>query len=52
MPKLPDAIHVVTAIRSGCRYFLSTDGGIKLPQGMRLFEANQAGITALATELA
>jgi predicted nucleic acid-binding protein len=33
--KLPDAIHVVTAIRSKCRYFLSNDLGIKqLPQGM------------------
>jgi len=52
MPKLPDAIHAVTAIHAGCRYFLSTDGGIKVPDGIRLFEANQAGIDALAKELA
>jgi predicted nucleic acid-binding protein len=52
IPKLPDAIHVVTAIRAGCRYFLSTDGGIKVPQGMLVFEANQTGIAALAAALA
>jgi predicted nucleic acid-binding protein len=33
MPKLPDAIHVVTAIRAGCRMVLSADLRLKLPEG-------------------
>jgi predicted nucleic acid-binding protein len=35
MPKLPDAIHVVTAIRAGCTRMLSFDRALKLPEGMR-----------------
>jgi predicted nucleic acid-binding protein len=31
MPKLPDAIHVVIAIRAGCNTFVSFDLGLKLP---------------------
>jgi predicted nucleic acid-binding protein len=27
-PKLPDAIHIVTAFRAGCQFFLSEDGRI------------------------
>ncbi len=33
MPKLPDAIHVVTAIRAGCRTVLSADSRLRLPNG-------------------
>ena len=33
MPKLPDAVHVVTAIRSGCRKILSADSRLRLPDG-------------------
>ena len=51
MPKLPDAIHVVTAMRSGCRILLSTDSRLKVPAGMRVVEANEAGITELVREL-
>jgi len=51
MPKLPDAIHVVTAARSGCRLFLSTDGRIKLPSNMRLVEADREGIATLIREV-
>jgi predicted nucleic acid-binding protein len=51
MPKLPDAIHVVTAIRSGCKNFLSSDARIKLPLGMKLIEANDDGIAGLMKEL-
>src|SRR5207245_1930975 len=29
--KLPDAIHLVTAIRRKCRYFVSADKGIRTP---------------------
>jgi len=35
MPKLPDAIHVVTAVRAGCVRKLSFDRALKLPDGMR-----------------
>jgi predicted nucleic acid-binding protein len=35
MPKLPDAIHVVTAVRAGCGRMLSFDRSLKLPEGMR-----------------
>ena len=52
MPKLPDAIHVVTAIRAGCKIFLSSDVRIKLPETIRLVRANTDGITRLTQELA
>ena len=35
MPKLPDAIHVVTAVRAGCDRMLSFDQALRLPEGMR-----------------
>jgi predicted nucleic acid-binding protein len=34
MPQLPDAIHVVTAVRAGCNTFVSFDRGLKLPAGL------------------
>lgn len=34
VPKLPDAIHVVTAVRAGCGRMLSFDRALKLPEGM------------------
>jgi predicted nucleic acid-binding protein len=34
MPKLPDAIHVVTAMHAGCNTFVSFDRGLKLPVGL------------------
>lgn len=51
MPKLPDAIHVVTAIQSGCGMFLSSDIRIKLPNTIRLVAVTTAGIEAIAREL-
>ena len=51
MPKLPDSIHVVTAHQAGCRSFLSSDLRIKLPNTMRLVQANKAGIEALTREM-
>lgn len=50
MPKLPDAIHVVTAIRAGCQIFLSSDLRIKLPDSMRLVRADADGVVALIRE--
>ena len=35
MPKLPDAIHVVTAVRAGCDKMLSFDRALKLPDSMQ-----------------
>lgn len=51
MPKLPDSIHVVTAIKSGCRAFLSSDTKIKLPETMRFVRADVAGVAGLVREL-
>jgi predicted nucleic acid-binding protein len=34
MPRLPDAIHVVTAVRAGCNTLVSFDRGLKLPSGL------------------
>jgi predicted nucleic acid-binding protein len=50
--KLPDAIHVVTAVRSRCRMFLSADTGLKLPVEMTVLEPNDAGFSTLMQALA
>jgi predicted nucleic acid-binding protein len=34
MPKLPDAIHIVTALGAGCSKFVSFDRGLRLPEGL------------------
>jgi predicted nucleic acid-binding protein len=34
LPKLPDAVHVVTAIHAGCNTFVSFDRGLRLPAGL------------------
>jgi predicted nucleic acid-binding protein len=52
MTKLPDAIHIVTAVRSGCRAMLSADGGLKVPIGMAIFEPNESGIAKLIQAIA
>jgi predicted nucleic acid-binding protein len=46
MPRLPDAIHVVTATQSGCTAILSTDARLKLPTNIQPFEASEQGIAA------
>ena len=33
--KTPDAIHVATAVETGCTLFLSSDQRIRLPEGLR-----------------
>jgi predicted nucleic acid-binding protein len=50
--KLPDAIHVVTAIQSRCRMFLSADEGLAVPVEMTVLRPNEAGLNRLAQELA
>jgi predicted nucleic acid-binding protein len=49
MPKLPDAIHVVTAVRTGCTRMLSFDRALKLPEGMRRVTLD--GLSRLIEEL-
>jgi predicted nucleic acid-binding protein len=51
MPKLLDAIHVVTAIRSGCRTMLSADLRMKVPDGISLFDADSSSLSRLIREL-
>ena len=49
MPKLPDAIHVVTAVRAGCARMLSFDRALKLPEGMH--RVTRDGLPQLIKEL-
>jgi len=49
-PKLPDAIHVVTAIQAGCRFFLSADKRVKVPESMRWIRADKLGIESLVRD--
>ena len=51
MPKLPDAIHVVTAIRAGCRTILSADSRLKLPEGYAALLPNRETLSRLIREL-
>jgi predicted nucleic acid-binding protein len=51
MPKLPDAIHVVTAIRAGCRTVLSADSRLKLPDGYSVLPPVAANVSRLIQEL-
>jgi predicted nucleic acid-binding protein len=51
MPKLPDAIHVVTAMRGACRIFFSADGGLKLPPAMLGVQPNDVGMSTLEREI-
>jgi hypothetical protein len=50
-PKLPDAIHVVTAVGSGCQVFLSADDRIQVPAGLTMVEPDLSGISTLLREL-
>jgi len=49
---LPDAIHVVTAVQSKCRMFLSADDALSVPAGMAIVRPNQAGHAELSRTLA
>jgi predicted nucleic acid-binding protein len=51
MPKLPDAIHVVTAIRAGCRRVLSADLRLKLPERYSVLSPTAENLTSLIREL-
>lgn len=50
--KLPDAIHMVTAIEAGCRFVLSADPHFdRGPVGLKRVEPNQTGVDLLLSEL-
>jgi len=50
--KLPDAIHVVTAIETRCAFFLSSDHGTRrLPEGLIHLLPDEAGIRTLMEAL-
>jgi predicted nucleic acid-binding protein len=51
MSKLPDAIHVVTAIRAGCRTVLSADSRLKLPEGFRAMLPVPMSVSRIVDEL-
>jgi predicted nucleic acid-binding protein len=51
MPKLPDAICVVTAIRAGCRTVLSADSRLKLPEGYSVVPPVANNLSRLIQEL-
>jgi predicted nucleic acid-binding protein len=51
MPKLPDAVHMVTAIRSGCRKILSRDSRLRLPEGFVLISPDGENVSNLIQEL-
>jgi predicted nucleic acid-binding protein len=52
LPKLPDAIHLVSAIQTRCRFFLSDDQRVSPPQGMDRMSADAKGIEDLLATLA
>jgi predicted nucleic acid-binding protein len=51
MPKLPDAIHAVTAIRAGCRTVISADLRLKLPDGYSVLPPVADNLSRLIREL-
>jgi predicted nucleic acid-binding protein len=51
MPKLADAIHVVSAIKAGCDTFISFDRGLKLPIGLDRIGREAGRLLELVQEL-
>lgn len=50
--KLPDAIHVVTAARRRCRYFVSNDGELKVTDPIAKVAPRGSEMSRLIEELA
>lgn len=51
MPKLPDAVHAVTAIRAGCRMILSRDHRLRLPVGYTVVPPDPTNLSNLIRDL-
>jgi predicted nucleic acid-binding protein len=51
MPKLPDAIHAVTAIRVGCRSVLTADARLRLPNGFSPILPSRDNLLRLVGEM-
>ncbi|MBK5959411.1 hypothetical protein CCR97_14515 [Rhodoplanes elegans] len=51
MPKLPDAIHAVTAGIEGCRYLVTNDARLAVPTGVFRVGTDAASIAAVIEEL-
>jgi predicted nucleic acid-binding protein len=50
--KLPDAIHLVTAIRCNCRFFVSSDGDFKaMPTGMTVIRPGKDSLLPIMEAL-
>ena len=50
--KLADAIHVVTALHTGCSFFVSDDNDARvLPAGLRRLTADEAGVDQVVAAL-
>lgn len=47
--KLPDAIHVATAVQAKCRFFLSKDKRMRLPTGLIQLGPDHSGIDRILT---
>ena len=52
MPKLPDAIHAVTAIRADCRIIISRDHRLRLSEGYTVVSPDPAALSSLIRDLA
>ncbi|MEM7534891.1 MAG: PIN domain-containing protein [Chloroflexota bacterium] len=42
--KLPDAIHMATALLSGCQYIISNDTGLKPPSGLPVYTLSDLSV--------
>ena len=50
--KLPDAVHLVSAIRARCRFFVSADRDFeKMPEGMEQVNCNHDGLPRMMEAL-
>jgi predicted nucleic acid-binding protein len=45
--RLPDAVHAATALSSGCGYFVSGDGRLGLPEGLKQIDLSAASVAEI-----